>query len=638
VIGVSGGTVTVEHTSIIWSDAAAECFRLDSGELHLSSTIVEATSPQPLLLVPSDATDNPLFVAVLTDFRLHDCNGSHFVRRQGTGQVVLKAVTFTPLAGCNAINLASPAVFDSITSTRCGDTYTDSARRSWGVCSSASPGACRDRPITGTVLQSVDCDCPSPEYVNTDAGDAVLAPYRASGGCISPMRLTDLTIVSRKVLVSLKKPFQMERSLNITLRVEGDDVVRPARWIILNASLVQTRSTWLQLPAVSGDTNAQAIAAGNHEVLIPLGLYATGLRERAASYEETLLIDVRSEYTPVAKTQLLEVALTVQASTSFAVWGRILPGMRCKLAFQGVLDGRTTTGEVRRVAFTACDCDNLPVDHQLPTPGDTRRFSVWLNTSTITRDSVAFEYLGGGTYDAILEMQTHGALVTSLELEGDTLGQLNGIAECPIDRVPLAEGRCGCRAGFFQPTMAEPCELCTTVRTSSFEGAIGAARCNDVCNPGFFWPSPDTNPWDTSSAECTLCTAVRGSTCQSNATILSLNLTTGWWRHSNVTNQTWRCRFNGAWSPCGGGISSGSSGDGYCKPGYHGPRERIESTQHMSRLAGMHCGPWPLLHRVRQAAKYAMERLSTASTLTSSMPDAMIVVTYLSRRLSYFPP
>eukprot|EP00966_Prymnesium_polylepis_P315370 7287020-Prymnesium_polylepis.2 len=69
----------------------------------------------------------------------------------------------------------------------------------------------------------------------------------------------------------------MERSINVTLRLEGDDVARPASWSILNAWHVLNRSAWLRLPVTSGDTDAQAIAAGNLETHIPLGLAAAGL-------------------------------------------------------------------------------------------------------------------------------------------------------------------------------------------------------------------------------------------------------------------------------------------------------------------------------------------------------------------------
>ena len=99
--------------------------------------------------------------------------------------------------------------------------------------------------------------------------------------------------------------------------------------------------------------DAQAIAVGRAEVQVPLVLSAAGLRERAAPYEVTLAIDVRSEIAAVAKTQQVEVKLTVQAATSFAVWDDA-SGARC------VDDGRDgwqhADGEARAKACLRRAC------------------------------------------------------------------------------------------------------------------------------------------------------------------------------------------------------------------------------------------------------------------------------------------
>ena len=51
-----------------------------------------------------------------------------------------------------------------------------------------------------------------------------------------------------------------------------------------------------------------------------------------------------------------------------------------------------------------------------------------------------------------------------------------------------------------------------------------------------------------------------------------LDLSVGFWRHSNQTLEMWRCKHSGDWSPCSGGAHAGHDGDGYCDDGYHGPR------------------------------------------------------------------
>eukprot|EP00966_Prymnesium_polylepis_P223588 5173455-Prymnesium_polylepis.1 len=81
--------------------------------------------------------------------------------------------------------------------------------------------------------------------------------------------------------------------------MEGTDTDRPANWSVLDASDVLARNPWLhlQLPRVSGETDASAIRdafPADIPLDIQLILFASGLRESATPYRETLLIDVRS--------------------------------------------------------------------------------------------------------------------------------------------------------------------------------------------------------------------------------------------------------------------------------------------------------------------------------------------------------
>eukprot|EP00966_Prymnesium_polylepis_P082249 1904959-Prymnesium_polylepis.1 len=78
----------------------------------------------------------------------------------------------------------------------------------------------------------------------------------------------------------------MERAVNVTLYVEGNDADRPASWSVLNSTLVPQRlahrdgAPWLRLPPV--EAGAGAVRAGSTEVLVPLVLSAADLRERGA--------------------------------------------------------------------------------------------------------------------------------------------------------------------------------------------------------------------------------------------------------------------------------------------------------------------------------------------------------------------
>jgi len=52
----------------------------------------------------------------------------------------------------------------------------------------------------------------------------------------------------------------------------------------------------------------------------------------------------------------------------------------------------------------------------------------------------------------------------------------------------------------------------------------------------------------------------------------TLNMTARNWRHSTATRDTHLCKTDGSWTPCLGGDDAGFEGDGYCAPGYRGPR------------------------------------------------------------------
>ena len=106
--------------------------------------------------------------------------------------------------------------------------------------------------------------------------------------------------------------------MDVTLHIGGNDIA--PTWTILNVSLLRARSPWLRIPNITGETSV-----GDATVQIRLLLSASRLRERGGegdggAYVEKVPIDVRSDFTSVARTQLLDISLTVQAAVSFAVW------------------------------------------------------------------------------------------------------------------------------------------------------------------------------------------------------------------------------------------------------------------------------------------------------------------------------
>eukprot|EP00966_Prymnesium_polylepis_P329326 7385050-Prymnesium_polylepis.1 len=201
-----------------------------------------------ILEIPPEAT-NVLFVATDTEFIQHTCDSTLFLQA-APATVLLRNISFSPLPGCAPSSLASPAAFIGITTKGCGETYTDRQDQTWDVCSSRTPGSCSAQPVVGTSLESLSCACPWPELIDPKIADAALAPYQPfpsldqrTSGCIAPMRLTEVAVISRKVLIDLSKPASlqaaaaqasMERFVNVTLYLEGTDIERPANWSVLN--------------------------------------------------------------------------------------------------------------------------------------------------------------------------------------------------------------------------------------------------------------------------------------------------------------------------------------------------------------------------------------------------------------------
>eukprot|EP00966_Prymnesium_polylepis_P076161 1765234-Prymnesium_polylepis.1 len=120
--------------------------------------------------------------------------------------------------------------------------------------------------------------------------------------------------------------------------------------------------------------------------------------------------------------------------------------MHCESSQAAALNA-TVVGVLQQVVFTACDDSGLPVDHQLPSPTDTSSFSVVLADSFGANQSVRIEYVGAGAYAAAVSVPTHGPFALVLNLEGAAISRLAGLARCPVERVPLPDGRCGCESG-----------------------------------------------------------------------------------------------------------------------------------------------------------------------------------------------
>eukprot|EP00966_Prymnesium_polylepis_P198146 4591363-Prymnesium_polylepis.1 len=124
---------------------------------------------------------------------------------------------------------------------------------------------------------------------------------------------------------------------------------------------------------------------------------------------------------------------------------------------------------------------------------------------------------------------------------------------------PCAAGTAGQQPGLGAAAFCSKCAQPTT----SLEGSH---TCID-CEAGFYRLHRRSPAQD-----CTRCSEELGLVCQYNATVSSIELARGFWRHSNATMQTWPCKYSGNWTPCTGGAHTDGDGDGYCANGHLGPQ------------------------------------------------------------------
>ena len=236
---INSGVMTITSNTEITQSVAllrtgAPCIKIDGGDLNVVSSIIESgitsdTSIGVFAHVPGGVTGvGPLLLVTFTEFRALDCGNQALISQLSPAQLVLRSITFTPPAGCSVDALTHGDAFAGITATKgCGAQYVDRQQQTWDVCSSRSPDACVALPVGSSTLLNLTCSCPWPEY---DSYDGAFAPYEQVGGCIAPMRLTDLSVILKNVAVALSKPpsFQstpeqavpasMLHSINVTLR------------------------------------------------------------------------------------------------------------------------------------------------------------------------------------------------------------------------------------------------------------------------------------------------------------------------------------------------------------------------------------------------------------------------------------
>ena len=235
------------------------------------------------------------------------------------------------------------------------------------------------------------------------------------------------------------------------------------------------------------------------------------------------------------------------------------------------------------------DIDELPVDHQLPSPTDNRRFTAGFVTPGRAEQSARIEYLSGGRYQVNLVVPVHGAFEVVLRLntdlqaisdhDGNEVDRIAGNATCPTDRTPLLDGSCACEAGFFFSLAEQTCVTCPAGTTSE-AGAAEITQCSS-CAEGYFLLDLSAAPSPTTCISCTspqtggaqLAAALQGVNCSSaGITLETLLLRDGYWRLSNLTADIRDCGGNG----CLGGATVGRC----LGAGQTGPSESLSCVPH----------------------------------------------------------
>ncbi|KAL1500157.1 hypothetical protein AB1Y20_012827 [Prymnesium parvum] len=477
---IRSGSLTMYDNCTVSTSTALNhggAFDISSGAVYLTDTVIEDSHGLRggcILRISENLFAPPLFHLTFVQLRQNDCD-ELFIADGSFLQMVFRQISLSRPSGCKTsiTRFTNGADFQ-----RCGDRYVDSiAQQEASVCSSETEGACTQSPVGETSISSLTCRCVSPEYPNLNVGDERMAPY-LQGGCNQPVRLVGIRVVSETVAVALRKTNSTESLVNVTLQLRGnDDSGALSVWTVQNLAALEMRSPWLRFPVSSGE-----ISFGQREVLLPVVLSTVGLRERAASYEESVAVQVLSLHPGATRTQVFHVSLTVEATTSFAVWGAVPPEEQCPhptlAASRWFPPGANTSQNSVPLAFTAipyiiyftaCDSDRLPVQHQVPSTSDPRQFSVLLEGSP-----VSIQYAGEGRYSLRLSRRFHGHANLALLLGGVSLSSIVLQGHCGEGFVESPGSECGC------PPNTEPVDdRCVLCRDGQHKPEPGNQSCVD---------------------------------------------------------------------------------------------------------------------------------------------------------------
>ena len=108
------------------------------------------------------------------------------------------------------------------------------------------------------------------------------------------------------------------------------------------------------------------------------------------------------------------------------MWGKV-PPEPALCSNVSITDVHVVVGVKNTVLFNACDEEDLPVAHSLPSAVDSRLFAAWQGD---LERSIAYQ--GEGVYEVAILAELHGTDVLKIELDKTVAGPpLTVVATCP---------------------------------------------------------------------------------------------------------------------------------------------------------------------------------------------------------------
>ena len=550
-LGVEGATVTMVDSRIADSSASGSggCIHIEVGALFLRNTTFSNCSAQQGPYIHFN-TDEATFVSEMLTLE-PSCEAEQ------RGALITGAFT-TPLAarGLRVYTCASStqAILNhGLRLLRCSD-GSDMCGAA-ATCTNVAPLP------SAPNLTTVDCSCTGESFPSPSAASVALAPYGidpSNDYCVTPRVASKAAlrgfILEEVLRLSKTDTSNSVHTLDLEIDMDGTNVA-PAAWTF-DASSVPA---WLSLPLQGG------IGATEQTCSLPLTANTSGLPERlGAPYEALLNLSITSQRD---RTFLVFVKLYVSAPAlgSTSIWGRPTSERVCHVDAQGHGDPtETVLGEITNIPFTACDVDNLAIEHDA-----TGNFEALL----VDRSSGAFHSLSitfdlPGTYMVAVQaphLGEFGLQLTFTAADGTTeqVGVERTVrAVCPSAKEMLPNGlNCGCQRGTVFNEKEFVCERCPRGTSS----AAGGSDCG-VCAEDFYATLLDNT---TAGLICEPC--LSGATCPWDVSLMGVQTKPNYWRLAPESDDVLECitDFDNQRTPCLGGAAAA------CLSGHSGPKCRV---------------------------------------------------------------